>query len=624
MTFDSILKVIRGIVKLKGGTDGTLIGNDGDRLKIDAIVSSANVETVTHSSYYPNPRDYKDGLLSLQSEVGGALRIRGPVHTDESSFRDDFVGSALYTTLTGTVSFTNSSTIITGSGTSFLTELKSVDYIKKSADTDSLYVQIDSIVSDTEIVLSTPYTGITGSTTAVTSRWVPAISTNGSYSVTGSIGTLTSGTTIGTISIRRLADYLPFSLDISCSISQRIANQTTTIGFTDILGGTPNNSAVIIFDDTDSTKVKFRTRASSASIDSETTTVTLPNSGVSSSKHLYTIDVSNRHCALSIDGTTVAKHFGHIPDPYITLYIGGIIQNTAVVTSTTLDIDNITFENVDRVSVKNNYTSSPIKSQLVSKSASTGLYRDAISDDAGALVITSVDAFGAGFVYGKVGTAATTQVKVESTTYTDQTTNVRGSIRSANANDTSAGTGARTVKITYYDQNYLGPYTETIILNGTSWVNTASASICHIEKMEVITAGSGGVNSGIITLNNAIGGGGSAIGTIAASENQTFWAHHFIPFGKVVGISSFSVGHNGTVVGSGAMFNIYFKSATTNTIELQVSDFFRLYGQSSSITREYSAPIKLTGPGQVVVKVTPESSGTLVFYSSVSYYEMLG
>jgi hypothetical protein len=37
----SILKVIRGIVKLRGASDNTLIGNNGDRLKVDAAFTSA-------------------------------------------------------------------------------------------------------------------------------------------------------------------------------------------------------------------------------------------------------------------------------------------------------------------------------------------------------------------------------------------------------------------------------------------------------------------------------------------------------------------------------------------------------------------------------------------------------
>ena len=36
----NILRVVQGWVKLKGATDGTMIGNVGDRLKVDSLVSS--------------------------------------------------------------------------------------------------------------------------------------------------------------------------------------------------------------------------------------------------------------------------------------------------------------------------------------------------------------------------------------------------------------------------------------------------------------------------------------------------------------------------------------------------------------------------------------------------------
>lgn len=39
---DSILKVVQGWVKLKGDTNGTLIGNVGDRLKVDTVLNSSS------------------------------------------------------------------------------------------------------------------------------------------------------------------------------------------------------------------------------------------------------------------------------------------------------------------------------------------------------------------------------------------------------------------------------------------------------------------------------------------------------------------------------------------------------------------------------------------------------
>jgi len=47
--YQGLLRVIRGLVKLKGNTDGTLIGNVGDRLKVDAIFNSATTTTPSWS-----------------------------------------------------------------------------------------------------------------------------------------------------------------------------------------------------------------------------------------------------------------------------------------------------------------------------------------------------------------------------------------------------------------------------------------------------------------------------------------------------------------------------------------------------------------------------------------------
>ena len=40
---ETIVKICRGIFRLKGDTDGTLIGNDGDRLLTDSYISEVKV-----------------------------------------------------------------------------------------------------------------------------------------------------------------------------------------------------------------------------------------------------------------------------------------------------------------------------------------------------------------------------------------------------------------------------------------------------------------------------------------------------------------------------------------------------------------------------------------------------
>lgn len=245
-----------------------------------------------------------------------------------------------------------------------------------------------------------------------------------------------------------------------------------------------------------------------------------------------------------------------------------------------------------------------------------------LTDSAGRIITSSLTGYGADFAFGDITTSALTRVLVKRTTYTEQTTNAQRSVASASANDASAGTGARTVRITYLDSTGAGPYTETLTLNGTTGVNTVATNICFIEQIEVLTAGSTGSNVGIITLYSAINKGGVAIGTISATNNQTFWAHHYVPIGKTCNITGISCGHNGTTVGSGALFTINAKYFTiTNAVESQVSDFVRLYGQTSTFARTYSSPIKVVGPARLQVYVTPETASSTIYRAAFDFFE---
>jgi len=69
-------------------------------------------------------------------------------------------------------------------------------------------------------------------------------------------------------------------------------------------------------------------------------------------------------------------------------------------------------------------------------------------------------------------------------------------VSSSNTNDTSAGTGARTVQILGLDGDY-NEISETITLNGQTAVTTTN-SFLRVNRALVLTAGSGEANAGII------------------------------------------------------------------------------------------------------------------------------
>jgi hypothetical protein len=259
---------------------------------------------------------------------------------------------------------------------------------------------------------------------------------------------------------------------------------------------------------------------------------------------------------------------------------------------------------------------------LVGKTSTTGNLSFLKVDETGGLVTTALTGFGADFAFGDVTLAATTQAVVRRTAYTEQSANAQRSISSASANDTSAGTGARTVRITYLTATGTGPFTTTVTMNDTTCVATTATDIAFIEQMEVITVGSGATNAGIISLfvNSACGGG--TIGTMAASNGQTFWAHHYVPSGKIANITGISVSHNGTTVGSGGVFLVKAQTLPiVNQAEVQVSDFVRLYGQSSTFARAYTSPVKITGPARLLLYVTPETASSTVYRGAIDFFE---
>lgn len=260
------------------------------------------------------------------------------------------------------------------------------------------------------------------------------------------------------------------------------------------------------------------------------------------------------------------------------------------------------------------------KSIITGKTPS-GVYKTVSLSDAGYFVVVTPNFLGSGgtFTFGDITSASTALKAVYRTAYNEQTTNAAREIISASANDTAAGTGARTVKITYLDQTGAGPFTETVTMNGTTPVTTTNTNICFIEKMEVITVGSGNSNAGIITLRTIAD---ATIGTIAAGDNITLWSHHYVPTGKTCNITGVSCSNSATVVGGGGVFFVRSKPINSpNAVETQLTEFIRSYGQSSTVPRNYSSPIRVAGPAKITSYVIPETSSSVVYRASIDYFE---
>lgn len=98
-------------------------------------------------------------------------------------------------------------------------------------------------------------------------------------------------------------------------------------------------------------------------------------------------------------------------------------------------------------------------------------------------------------------------------------------IVSSSANDTAAGTGARTVYIEGVDGDY-NFVSETVTLNGTTNVSTTEEFL-YVNSMYVVTAGSNGANAGEITAKVST----TLYDLIAVGYNNSTTAHYCVPAG---------------------------------------------------------------------------------------------
>jgi hypothetical protein len=369
---------------LVGGSDGTnlrplKVSSDGTLSIANASVgtnwapmpaSSTLLGCRATGGYVPAPDCYLEGgdnygLNPIQSDSMGQLITRSVVYSDERSFRTDFP-STYFTTITGTSTFVNGSDQVVGIGTAFTTELNKDWYIKLSADGDDKYTPIADIIDDTHLTLGTLYSGSSTTGSVKKSRVILSVGTGGSISIANSLCSIASGTTSGSVSyIYRYADFGPLYMFSYAYLDQRRANQEFYLGLTDTLTfASAKSFAMIVFDGTDATVVKFKSSSDGEAI--QTTTVSLPNGlTTANTSSQYEISVVADCCVLSIDHVEIARHKLHIPKPYDGMFIYSGYKNTGTPAGTsTLNVDTILVANHNRVEIANSFAGSPISIKI--------------------------------------------------------------------------------------------------------------------------------------------------------------------------------------------------------------------------------------------------------------------
>lgn len=138
-----------------------------------------------------------------------------------------------------------------------------------------------------------------------------------------------------------------------------------------------------------------------------------------------------------------------------------------------------------------------------------------------------------------------------STTFTDLAAETLLKISAASANDTSDGTGARTVLVTGISGTY-EPISETVTLTGQTEALTTKTYLA-VTGMEVLTAGTGLKNAGIIyaaddgaTVTSGVPGT-LILCTIPAGENISFSGNTITPAGMKYRLKCITVGNRAQI-----------------------------------------------------------------------------
>ena len=273
--------------------------------------------------------------------------------------------------------------------------------------------------------------------------------------------------------------------------------------------------------------------------------------------------------------------------------------------------------------VLNTTTSGSIKISWTVTGASasfTQLYATVVAKATPSTQTTSTTSTSAtpGISLGYVITTSKTNVAIQASTYNEQTANFTGSIKSSSANDTSAGTGARTVTIYYVDSTGATAGTENATLNGTTAVNLVTTTKCFIEKIVVNTVGSVGSNVGTITLNAGAAGAGTAVAVINIGDNQTYLGHHYVVTGKTCHVTDYTGTTSSTNQTLFTIQSISFLWLIEPNV--QVSDWVN-GAQNFQMQRTFSSPVAITGPARLQLFGAPGATASIQSYASFTFFD---
>jgi hypothetical protein len=220
--------------------------------------------------------------------------------------------------------------------------------------------------------------------------------------------------------------------------------------------------------------------------------------------------------------------------------------------------------------------------------------------------------------FGQLTATSVSEVLLYPRTYAEPASQAQRSIVSTSATDSDAlGTGARQIRITYLDSNYVLK-TEDVLTNGLTGVNTVGTDIRFIENMEVIK---GVAAVGAVKLMTGLAGAGTEIAGIGIATNQAFFCHHYVPAGKrawIMGWGCVSDDETSLKLNSQDRFG-------TNTVD-RILDLDKLFNGNLTPPSRIEFKRTLSGvmiPEKTYVRVTvvPNQATSTVMRGYIDFFE---
>ena len=181
-------------------------------------------------------------------------------------------------------------------------------------------------------------------------------------------------------------------------------------------------------------------------------------------------------------------------------------------------------------------------------------------------------------------------------------------VSSSSTDDTSAGTGARTVQLYGLDGDY-NEINELVTLNGQTAVNTTQ-SFLRINRMVVRSAGSGGANAGVIyagtgTVTTGVPANVYASINGVTGSNQSLMALWTVPAGYTAYILQYDIS-NGTTSNTPAVCKLIL--AVRPYGEVFQSKDVKSLTTGMHVEETFSIPQKVTEKSDIEVRAISSSN----------------